>query len=380
MQKSAQAAVMLTRAPETSTMPIPDEFLLLLLHACDSLSPRPLYPKQFAEDQKHLDREQIDAGLDELRRRGLVKLTEWMRDLGQGVMLSEAGRLALKERKLPNSSPPPPTEPQADLIDTAGQGEAVRQALLAPRRAPAMRVLFALILGYFFVGAVYALYYDLSIDDYLLGNGRRSMVVLIDLGALHPLFVVREGGPPRPEFERIVLFTFLHGGILHLFMNLYFLNTLGRMIETIWGTWRFLAIYAISGLVSGCAVLLITILQNPDFRQIPPTVGASGCMYGIFTSLIVWFSMNYQYLPSNLVAYWSHALRVNTILLIAINFLPSVSWQGHFGGAVGGFLASLLLHLHWHHPMRLARILALIALPIVPLAFFIGVLAVTGWL
>lgn len=368
---------------EVSAMPISDDFLLTLLKACESLTPKPLVPRQYAEEQK-LERGQVDAGLDELRGRGLVNLTEWMPDIGQGVVLTEYGLAALKEGRVPKGRVAPTADAQSNRDDVddddSGRSEAIRQSLLAPHRAPAMRVLFALILAYFFVGAVYALYYDLSIDDYLLGNGRKSNRVLIDLGALHPALVVREGGPARPQLERIVLFTFLHIGGLHLFMNLYFLNTLGRIVETIWGTWRFVAIYAISGIVSGCAVLLITIAQTSDYGQMPITAGASGCMYGIFVSMIVWFSMNYRYLPDNLVEAWSRSLRINTILLIAINFLPSVSWQGHFGGAVGGFLAAYLLHVHRHHATSAIRRLALLTLPIVPIAFFIAVLYATGWL
>ena len=45
--------------------------------------PEPLYPARYARE-KNVERSELDAGLDELRRRGLVRFTEWVRDAGQG--------------------------------------------------------------------------------------------------------------------------------------------------------------------------------------------------------------------------------------------------------------------------------------------------------
>ncbi len=163
-------------------------------------------------------------------------------------------------------------------------------------------------------------------------------------------------------------------------MNLYFLAALGPLIEALWGSWRFAVIYCISGIVSGCMVLLITIAQAAPNSEIALTAGASGCLYGIFASMIVWYSMNMRYLPENVINAWSRSLRLNVFILIAINFLPGISWQGHFGGAVGGLLTALLLHVQRFHAEPWARVLALCALPAVPLAFFVAVLSATGWL
>src|SRR5438093_542493 len=130
---------------------------------------------------------------------------------------------------------------------------------------------------------------------------------------------------------------------------------LGRQIEAMWGWARYLGIYIVAGIVGSCAVLLID-----GFRQVPPlqsgmTVGASGCLYGIFAAMIVWFSLNYQHLPDRLMQDWSRNTMINLILLIGINFIPNISWQAHFGGAVGGFLAALLLHVNRFHPARAVR-------------------------
>ena len=57
---------------------------------------------------------------------------------------------------------------------------------------------------------------------------------------------------PGREYERLILSAFLHIGLFHLFMNMYFLYSMGPLIESMWGGPRFLAIYLIATIVSGC--------------------------------------------------------------------------------------------------------------------------------
>ncbi len=153
-------------------------------------------------------------------------------------------------------------------------------------------------------------------------------------------------------------------------MNMYFLGTLGRQIEAMWGSVRFLVIYFVAGIVSGCMVLLLA--------PAGLTAGASGCLFGIFVAMIVWFALNHHHLPQNLIQAWSRNLGINVILLVAINFIPGTSWQGHFGGAVGGLLAALLLHVQRFHPVRAVRMLALAGVPLIPIGFFVAVLWQAG--
>jgi membrane associated rhomboid family serine protease len=338
---------------------VTEEFLLQLLRACADCAPAPLYPARFAREN-NLDRNRLDEGLDELRRRGLVKLTDWVKDLGQGRALTDAGEQALKTRRLApaRASAAAPANAAEEETGTYGRGETVRRAVFNPHTAWVTRGLLTACIVYFIVGELYAW----SLQDV----PRPADKALVDLGALS-LDLVFGNGAHRPQYERIVLFCFLHIGLLHLFMNMYFLGTLGGQIEAMWGSIRFLIIYGIAGIVSGCMVLLLA----PSGVV---TAGASGCLYGSFVSMIVWFALNHQHLPQNLIQAWSRNLGLNVILLVGINFLDGISWQGHLGGAVGGLLAALLLHVQRFHPVRAVRILALLGLPLIPLGFFVAVL------
>jgi rhomboid protease GluP len=355
-------------------MPTVDEkFMLHLLQACAARAPEPLYPARYAREQ-HLDRDALDAGLDELRRRGLVHLTEWIKDAGQGLALTEAGRQALATRRLPTGRAVASAAPA--LRDRAlteyERGEIVRAAVFEPTRPLVSRVLLAANLLFFAFGGFYTWNNSLDISHYLEGSSPppdfTTNFVLLKLGALHSSLVFLPGN--RPQFERIILSAFLHIGLLHLFMNMYFLFSLGPVIESMWGSLRFLAIYFIAGIVSGCVVLQFEMTQ----RRGIVVAGASGCLYGIFVALMVWFFLNRQFLPERLIQAFKNNLATNVILLVAINFVPGISWQGHLGGAIGGLLAALLLHVQRFHPSPGIRILALAGLPIIPIGFFAAVL------
>jgi membrane associated rhomboid family serine protease len=267
------------------------------------------------------------------------------------------------------------------------RGEIVREAVFNPRPPYVARTLLILNLLYFAYGAFFAWRHDLNVSDYIQGRSPPPQFtthrVILELGAIRALWVVYpvslDDEPARRRFDRIILACFLHIGLLHLFMNMYGLYSLGPLIEAMWGPIRFLTIYAIAGIVSGCLVVLIYVFQASDLPvpqmietlgHAPVVAGASGCLFGIFAALCVWFLLNRQHLPDRLIEAWSRNITMNLVLLLAINFIPGVSWQGHLGGAIGGLLAALLLHVNRFSPHRSLRILALLGVPAIPIAFF----------
>ncbi len=351
-----------------------DAFLLKLLQACAERAPAPLYPARFCQEQ-NIDRAKLDDGFDELRRRGLVVLSDWVKDLGQGRALTDAGKAALELNILPTMPVIAADSATADLT-VYERGELVRGALYEPTQPYVSRTLLALNLAYFLFGAIYAGWHELPVGQYLLGeNGVHNTTnfVLGHLGGLydHRVLPIRIHTDARPELERMVLSIFLHAGVIHLLMNLFFFVSLGELVESMWGRWRFMAIYVVSGIVSGCVILSLNMLQD----RFGLTVGASGCLCGLFASMLVWFFMNRRHVPEHLLEDWWRMLGLNFFLVVGVNFLSNVSWQGHLGGAIGGMLAAVLMQWQRFHPSRAVRIAALIALPIIPAAF----LALVFW-
>ncbi|AFY68533.1 Peptidase S54, rhomboid domain protein [Thalassoporum mexicanum PCC 7367] len=89
----------------------------------------------------------------------------------------------------------------------------------------------------------------------------------------------------RPTAEAITLVSsqFLHGGVLHLLGNVWFLWIFGNNVEEQLGHIRFLCFYLVCGLVAGLAQAAI----GPGSEI--PVVGASGAIAGVMGAYVVRF-------------------------------------------------------------------------------------------
>ena len=132
-------------------------------------------------------------------------------------------------------------------------------------------------------------------------------------------------------YYRMVTYAFLHGGIYHLMMNMGSLYNLGSFVEDYQGTAKYLATAAVSLVLSALAVVHLSPAGTV-------TVGFSGVIFGIFggfASIILRHGSG---------QYESKLALIGRMLLpnIIISFMPGVSWQGHLGGFVGGFVVGML--------------------------------------
>src|SRR5581483_4159401 len=62
-----------------------------ILRWCLEASPQPWYPSAYSK-ASGVPREQLDPILDRIRMAGIIRLTDWVRDLGQGYTLTPEGR------------------------------------------------------------------------------------------------------------------------------------------------------------------------------------------------------------------------------------------------------------------------------------------------
>jgi membrane associated rhomboid family serine protease len=91
------------------------------------------------------------------------------------------------------------------------------------------------------------------------------------------LYLWNEGGPAGLPDMVLPLFTamFLHGGWLHLIMNMWVLHIFGDNVEDFLGHGRFLAFYLTCGVVGFLGQFMFS-PQSPV-----PTIGASGAIAGV---------------------------------------------------------------------------------------------------
>jgi len=134
---------------------------------------------------------------------------------------------------------------------------------------------------------------------------------------------------------------FLHGGVMHLAMNMLFLWVFGNNVEDAMGHGRFIAFYLICGVAAG----LIHVITNLNSKI--PTVGASGAIAGVMGAYIVLFPRARILTLVPLFFYFTF-VEIPAVVFLGFWFLlqllmagggGNVAWFAH----IGGFIAGLLL-------------------------------------
>lgn len=155
-------------------------------------------------------------------------------------------------------------------------------------------------------------------------------------GALVPGLVIFE-----QQWWRLITAGFLHAGALHIIFNMYALYGLGTLMESFFGSRRFIITYAIALFGSSVLVTLLSNLRTP-------TVGASGAIMGILGALLV-FYWKYRDLLVGGRGYLSQLARM-AMINIGIGLLPGISMWGHLGGFLAGAAAGAIMTPQYGRP------------------------------
>lgn len=138
---------------------------------------------------------------------------------------------------------------------------------------------------------------------------------------------------------------FLHGSLVHLVGNLYFLWVFGDNVEDRVGSAWFLPIYLVCGWAAGAAQYL------SDPTTMVPVVGASGAIGGMLGAYAIFFpEVRIRVAPSLLTLF--HRFSVPTLLYLPFWFVwqvlaivlgddAPVAYWAHAGGFVAGIVLAL---------------------------------------
>lgn len=136
------------------------------------------------------------------------------------------------------------------------------------------------------------------------------------------------------EWYRIITSAFIHGGPMHLFLNMYALYIFGPTFEHGLGVLPFMAIY-FGSLLGSSGLEYLEHFRNPNYRSL----GASGALSGL-TLAFVMFAPMAQF---SLLFMFPMPAFVFAICYIVISAwasssgsLPGVAHAGHLGGALAG--------------------------------------------
>lgn len=130
------------------------------------------------------------------------------------------------------------------------------------------------------------------------------------------------------EYWRLLTVALTHGGLMHLFFNMYALLVLGNTLESAIGRNKFLAIFLISQLGASFASIYFGAINVVS-------VGASGAIFGLFGAMVV-ISKRF-------------GLETKQVyVIVGINFVigfifPGIDWHAHLGGLISGFIAASVL-------------------------------------
>ena len=147
---------------------------------------------------------------------------------------------------------------------------------------------------------------------------------MIRMGAMAPLLPSVE-----TEFWRMLAYANLHADWMHIGFNSLVLYRMGSSVERLIGPARLLILYVLAALGGGIAVQL---------WGHGVTVGASGAIWGLLGAEASLVLGRQGVLPDRIAAQARSGVLQNLFLNGLISFHPQVSWAGHLGGGIAGFL------------------------------------------
>lgn len=138
---------------------------------------------------------------------------------------------------------------------------------------------------------------------------------------------------------QLVTYGFLHGGIAHIFFNMYALFMFGGEIERLVGPRWYLTYYGVCVVSAALAQLAVAAYTNAAPY---PTVGASGGVFGLLLAFGMYFPRRTLMLifpPIPMPAWLFVTLYgVLELYLGVTGVAPGVAHFAHLGGMVGGYL------------------------------------------
>jgi membrane associated rhomboid family serine protease len=152
---------------------------------------------------------------------------------------------------------------------------------------------------------------------------------------------------------QLVTYMFLHGGIMHILMNMLVLWMIGCELERFWGTKEFLRYYFICGIGAGLIQMAVIIFLMAIDRVMPraldiPVLGASGAIYGLLMAFGVLFPnrvitlLLFFILPIQIKVKYLVTIAGLVVLYSSLSYAKApggdVAHFAHLGGMLVGFL------------------------------------------
>lgn len=156
-------------------------------------------------------------------------------------------------------------------------------------------------------------------------------------------------GYPEFHFWQLLSYGFMHGGVAHLFFNMFALFMFGSDIERLFGSRRYLIYYLVC--VIGAALMHLIVVAASSMPPLP-TIGASGGVFG----LLLAFGMTYpkrmimMLFPPIPMPAWLF-VTLYGILELYLGMTQTASGVAHFAH-LGGMATGFVLIRYWRGQRR----------------------------
>jgi rhomboid protease GluP len=210
----------------------------------------------------------------------------------------------------------------------------------------------------------------------IMGGGS-PLNILSPSGVILFLFGA-SGAVPIFGYDRwwtVLSASWLHGNLLHIVMNLYWVRQIGPAVAELYGPGRLIIIYTVSGVVgftlTSFAYVYLDFMPGP-LRGSPLTVGASASIFGLFGALV------YYGRRTGSSATYRIALQYVVLMFVFGLIMPGIDNYAHAGGFLGGYVASRLLdpltperitHMVWAIVCLVLSVLSIVASVVLGLPF-----------
>ncbi|MDN5568427.1 MAG: rhomboid family intramembrane serine protease [Paracoccus sp. (in: a-proteobacteria)] len=157
------------------------------------------------------------------------------------------------------------------------------------------------------------------------------------LGAFwSPLLTQGPGLYPGQGIAMFLTYGLLHGGLLHMAMNMVSLAAIARELTRMIGSRAMAATY----LICQIAAALLFALMQP---QAGPMIGASGAVFGLAGALIGYATIHMRRRHKAMTPLIRSVALIGGLNVALTVLMPAIAWQAHLGGAAMGLLIGLFI-------------------------------------
>lgn len=152
--------------------------------------------------------------------------------------------------------------------------------------------------------------------------------VLLRLGGMRPILIA------HGEWWRLVIPIFLHGGLLHILFNSWVLADLGRQVEEIYGSARYLFLYVTTGMFSFLVSMIWMVFAHGQAGLYGLSIGASGSLMGLIGLIIAITQRRggaYMRMIRGRMVQW-------VVYIFVLGIFFNADHAAHAGGLVAGYL------------------------------------------